>query len=128
MKNPTLSLIICILCSVPTPAWAAESINQADTAWILVSTALVLLMTMPGLALFYGGLVNSKNILSVLLHCLLITCITSILWLTVGYSLAFGDASPYIGGMDKLFMEGVTAESLSGTIPEYLFFAFHNSQ
>ena len=101
-----------------------ETINQADTAWILVSTALVLLMTMPGLALFYGGLVRTKNVLSVLMHCLLIACITSIIWLVCGYSLAFGDSNPYIGGLDKVFLSGITAETLSGTIPEYLFFAF----
>ena len=124
MKNVVLCLTILILLSIPNIAWADDSINQADTAWILVSTALVLLMTMPGLALFYGGLVNEKNILSVLVHCLLITCITSIIWVFSGYSLAFGDASPFIGGMEKFFLQGVDANSLSGSIPEYLFFAF----
>ncbi|MEC7986167.1 MAG: ammonium transporter [Myxococcota bacterium] len=125
MYKCTLYFALAALLFISDTAWAGEeTINQADTAWILVSTALVLLMTMPGLALFYGGLVNAKNILSVLMHCLLITCVTSIIWLVGGYSLAFGEASPYIGGLDKAFLNGVSAGTLSGTIPEYLFFAF----
>lgn len=97
----------------------------ADTAWIIVATALVLFMTLPGLALFYGGLVRSRNVLSVFMHCYAIACLMSVLWLVVGYSIAFGGGtSGYWGGLDKMFLAGVTADSLSGTIPEVLFFAF----
>ena len=99
--------------------------NGADTAWIIVATALVLFMTLPGLALFYGGLVRARNVLSVFMQCYAIACLMSILWLAVGYSIAFGEGSSgYWGGLDKMFLIGVTADSLSGTIPEVLFFAF----
>ena len=97
----------------------------ADTAWIIVATALVLLMTLPGLALFYGGLVRARNVLSVLMHCYALACLMSILWLVAGYSIAFGDGSGGIwGGLGKMFLNGVDATSLSGTLPEVLFFAF----
>jgi len=97
----------------------------ADTAWIIVATALVLFMTLPGLALFYGGLVRSRNVLSVFMHCYAIACLMSVLWLVVGYSIAFGGGtSGYWGGLDKMFLGGVTVDTLSGTIPEVLFFAF----
>ena len=97
----------------------------ADTAWIIVATALVLLMTLPGLALFYGGLVRSRNVLSVFMHCYAIACLMSVLWLVAGYSIAFGPGTSGIwGGLDKMFLNGVTAESPSGTLPEILFFAF----
>ena len=98
--------------------------NGADTAWILVATALVLFMTLPGLALFYGGLVRARNVLSVFMQCFSIACVMSILWLVAGYSIAFGDGNAYWGGLDKAFLNGVTADSVSGTIPEVLFFAF----
>ena len=97
----------------------------ADTAWIIVATALVLFMTLPGLALFYGGLVRARNVLSVFMHCYAIACLMSVLWLAFGYSIAFGGGtSGYWGGLDKMFLAGVTVDSLSGTIPEVLFFAF----
>ncbi|MCV6593089.1 MAG: ammonium transporter [Silicimonas sp.] len=97
----------------------------ADTAWIIVATALVLFMTLPGLALFYGGLVRSRNVLSVFMQCYAIACLMSVLWLACGYSIAFGPGESGIwGGLDKAFLAGVTAESLSGTLPEVLFFAF----
>lgn len=101
--------------------------NGADTAWIIVATALVLFMTLPGLALFYGGLVRSRNVLSVLMQCFAIACVMSVLWLVVGYSIAFGDggaANAYWGGFGKMFLSGITPDTLSGTIPEVLFFAF----
>lgn len=99
--------------------------NGADTAWIIVATALVLFMTLPGLALFYGGLVRARNVLSVFMHCYAIACLMSVLWFAVGYSIAFGGSdSGYWGGYDKMFLAGVTADSLSGTLPEVLFFAF----
>jgi Amt family ammonium transporter len=99
--------------------------NGADTAWIMTATALVLFMTLPGLALFYGGLVRSRNVLSVFMHCYAIACLMSVLWFFVGYSIAFGSGtSGFWGGLDKLGLGGVTADSLSGTLPEILFFAF----
>ena len=98
--------------------------NGADTAFIITATALVLFMTLPGLALFYGGLVRARNVLSVFMHCFAIACLMSILWLAAGYSIAFGSAGPWFGRFEKAFLAGVTAESLSGTLPEVLFFAF----
>ncbi len=97
----------------------------ADTAWIIVATALVLFMTLPGLALFYGGLVRASNVLSVFMHCYAIACLMSVLWLAFGYSIAFGESESGVwGGLGKSFLAGVTADSLSGTLPEVLFFAF----
>ena len=97
----------------------------ADTAWIIVATAFVLLMTLPGLALFYGGLVRSRNVLSVFMHCYAIACLMSVLWLVAGYSIAFGSGtSGYWGGLGKMFLNGVDADTLAGTLPEILFFAF----
>lgn len=99
--------------------------NGADTAWIIVATALVLFMTLPGLALFYGGLVRARNVLSVFMHCFSIACLMSILWLVAGYSIAFGPGESGIwGGLGKAFLNGVDADSLAGTLPEILFFAF----
>lgn len=99
--------------------------NGADTAWIIVATALVLFMTLPGLALFYGGLVRARNVLSVFMQCYAIACLMSILWLVAGYSIAFGDSGSSLwGGLGKMFLAGVTADSLTGTLPEVLFFVF----
>ena len=98
--------------------------NAADTAWIIVATALVLFMTLPGLALFYGGLVRARNVLSVFMQCYAIACLMSVLWLAVGYSIAFGDGGAVWGGLGKAFLAGVTTDSLAGTLPEVLFFAF----
>lgn len=98
--------------------------NGADTAWIIVATALVLFMTLPGLALFYGGLVRARNVLSVFMQCFGIACLMSILWLAVGYSIAFGDGNAYWGGLDKAFLNGITEDTMAGNIPEVLFFAF----
>lgn len=98
--------------------------DSGNTAWILTSTALVLFMTLPGLALFYGGLVRSKNVLSVLMQCISIACLASVLWLAVGYSLAFGDGNQWIGDTSKVFLSGVGRDVLSGDIPETVFFAF----
>ncbi len=101
-------------------------IDSGDTAWILTSTALVLFMTLPGLALFYGGLVQSKNILSVLMQCAAIACLVSVLWIVVGYSLAFSGGNALVGGLSKAFLVGVTRDSVAdGTkIPETLFIMF----
>ena len=96
----------------------------ADTAWIIVATALVLFMSLPGLALFYGGLVRARNVLSVFMHVYAIACLMSVLWLALGYSIAFGDGNAYWGGLGKMFLSGIDADTVSGTLPEVLFFAF----
>jgi Amt family ammonium transporter len=99
-------------------------LDTGNTAWILTSTALVLFMTLPGLALFYAGLVKSKNILSVLMQCIAIACLASLIWLGVGYSMAFSEGSQWVGGLQKAFLSGVEKSSLSGNIPETVFFMF----
>ncbi len=96
----------------------------ADTAWIIVATALVLFMTLPGLSMFYGGLVRSKNVLSVLMQCFAITSMVSVVWLAFGYSLAFDEGNALIGGLTKMFMAGVGENSLTGDIPETVFSMF----
>ena len=96
------------------------SLDGADTAWIMTATALVLFMTLPGLSLFYGGLVRTKNVLSVLMQCFSICCLMSILWLVVGYSLAFGNGGSlnwFIGGLDNILLGGIQESSISGSIP-----------
>jgi Amt family ammonium transporter len=118
---------ILALTAIATPVLAQEALDGADTAWILTSTALVLFMTLPGLAMFYGGLVRANNVLSVLMHCFTIACVVSILWLVVAYSLVFsdgGEANQWIGGLGKAFLAGVGRETLEGTIPESVFFMF----
>ena len=109
---------------MPGLAFAEGGVSGADTAWILTATALVLFMTIPGLSLFYAGLVRSKNVLSVLMQCFALTCLMSVLWYVAGYSLAFSEGSAFVGGLDNLFMAQVTKDSISGTIPEGLFAAF----
>ena len=106
---------------------AAPTLNSGDTAWMLTSTAIVLLMTIPGLALFYGGMVRKKNVLSVVMQCFAICCIITITWFAVGYSLAFTDGggmNSYIGGLSKAFLKGVGIDTLTLTIPESVFFTF----
>ena len=120
------AVLLTTLMSVLPSIVMADELNGADTAWILTSTALVLFMTIPGLALFYAGLVRSKNVLSVLMQCFAITSMASILWFAYGYGLAFGDGgsmNKWIGSIDW-FMSSVTRDSLSGTIPETVFVMF----
>jgi ammonium transporter, Amt family len=119
-----LTLLISIFSFIPSEAFAADKLNSGNTAWIITATALVLFMTMPGLALFYGGLVRSKNVLSVLMQCFAICCVASIVWLVIGYSIAFGGGNAWWGGLSKAFLSGVTTETLSGDIPENVFFMF----
>jgi ammonium transporter, Amt family len=108
-----------------TSAFAEPAVlNTGDTAWVLVSTCLVLMMTVPGLALFYGGLVRKKNVLSTLMQSFAATCLVSLLWVFVGYSLAFSGTDPYIGDTAKLFLNGITPDALTGSIPELLFMVF----
>jgi len=110
---------------VASPVFAADSaIDSGDTAWILTATALVLLMTLPGLALFYAGLVQSKNIVSVLMHHFAIAALMSVLWVIAGYSLAFSGDGAWIGDLANSFMSNITLDSASGTIPESVFAAF----
>lgn len=114
------------LCTV-TPAAHAQALNSGDAAWILTASALVLLMTLPGLALFYAGLVRSINVLSVMMQCATVACVASVLWVALGYSIAFGDggaANAWFGGFGKAFLNGVGADSMAGTIPEVLFCVF----
>ena len=103
---------------------ADSGLQAADTSWILTCTALVLLMTLPGLAMFYGGLVRSKNVLSILLQCFSIAALMSVLWLIVGYSIAFSEGNDYFGGFSKVMFAGVLEETLSGGLPESLFALF----
>ena len=111
----------------PLTAFGQESapqLSDGDTAWILTATALVLFMTLPGLSLFYGGLVRARNLLSVLMHCFSICCVVSVLWLAIAYSLAFAEGTAVIGGLGKMFLAGVGTETLAGSIPEVVFFMF----
>lgn len=98
--------------------------DTGSTAWILTSTALVLFMTMPGLALFYGGLVKSENVLSVLMHCFGIACVASITWLGIGYSIAFSSGNPFFGDLSQIFLLNMARDSIAGEIPESVFFMF----
>ena len=123
-----------VLCSILTflfcgdGAEAAEiALSDGNTAWVMTATALVLFMTLPGLALFYGGLVRSKNVLSVLMHCMAVCSLASVLWLIIVYSLCFGNGGSlgdWIGGLDKFFLSGVGVDSMSGDIPETVYFMF----
>jgi Amt family ammonium transporter len=125
-----------VLLGFPLAAAAEEGLDTGDTAWILASTGLVLFMTIPGLALFYGGLVRTKNVLSVLMQCLALTGLMTVLWLAVGYSLAFDTTGmvegqtnlhSFIGGFGRTFLLGVDSSTLSGSIPEVLFFSFQGT-
>ena len=114
--------LIAFLSFTSFPAFA--DVNNGDTAWILTSTALVLFMTLPGLALFYAGLVNSKNVVSVLMQHFAVACVVSIIWVTLGYSLAFSSGNAWIGDLSNIFMKSIDLETISGTIPESLFATF----
>ena len=103
---------------------AADGLDTGDTAWVMTSTALVLFMTLPGLSLFYAGLVRSRNVLSVLMQCFSIACLVTLLWLVVGYSLAFGEGNFFVGGLGKALFAGVGEDAMSGTIPESAFAMF----
>ena len=119
MKNTLLALLL-----VHAPlALAAEpaKIDTANTAWMLVATVLVLFMTLPGLALFYAGLVRTKNVLSVLMQCFSITCVVTLAWVAVGYSIAFGEGNAWWGGLAKAFLVGIDVKTVKGSIPETVF-------
>jgi Amt family ammonium transporter len=126
MSSTTIKQLILGLFLLPDLA-IAESLNQANTVWILTSTALVLFMTIPGLSLFYAGLVRSKNVLSVLMQCFAITCVVSILWLAGVYSFIFangGELQKFIGGTSKVFLPDINTTVLTGDIPETVYFMF----
>jgi Amt family ammonium transporter len=120
-----MNRIVLCLFLVHAPAVLAQApapkMDPANTAWMLVSAALVLFMTLPGLALFYAGLVRTKNVLSVLMQCFAITCVVTLAWFAVGYSIAFGDGDGFWGGLGKSFFAGIDVKTVKGTIPETLF-------
>jgi Amt family ammonium transporter len=122
--RPVLAVLALLTLGIAGPAFGADELDSGDTAWILVSTALVLFMTVPGLALFYGGLVRTKNVLSVLMQCFALTSVISIVWLAFGYSLAFDSGTPVLGGFGKAFLLGIDSDTMWGSIPEILFFVF----
>jgi ammonium transporter, Amt family len=133
LRSKTGLVAAGLLASAMLPAqsaWAAASINKGDTAWMLMATCLVVFMTIPGLALFYGGLVRSKNVLSVLMQVMVSFCLIAILWVLYGYSLAFTNGSSFIGSFDKAFLNGVTISSMAATfsketyIPELVYIGF----
>ena len=109
---------------IAAPVEEEVKLDTGDTAWILASTALVLLMTIPGLALFYGGMVRKKNVLGTMAHSFVAAAIVSITWVVIGYTLAFGEGNAFIGNLDKIMLSGITTDALTGTIPEILFVIF----
>jgi Amt family ammonium transporter len=119
-------LIFILATFFPSSVMAEETaiLNSGDTAWMLTATALVLFMTIPGLSLFYAGMVRSKNVLSVLMQCFAITSLMTVLWVFYAYSIAFGGEGPYWGGLDKMFLKGISVDTLSGSIPETVFMTF----
>ena len=121
MVRAVIALMALILFS---PLVMADELNAANTSWILTSTALVLFMTIPGLSLFYAGLVRTKNVLSVLVQCFSITCVVSILWLLVGYSLAFSEGNAFIGGFSNVLMGNTLEGTMNGDIPDSVFAMF----
>ena len=118
---PALALGIA---AIPAFAGDEPALDKADTAWIMVAGLLVLFMTIPGIALFYAGMVRKKNMLSTLAQSVAICGLMSILWYAVGYSLAFSEGTPFIGGLSKAFLSGISISTLSGSIPELLFVFF----
>jgi len=128
MKNMMSKIGLMLPAALLTPALAfaedAPTLNSGDTAWMITATALVLMMTLPGLALFYGGMVRKKNVLSMCMQTIAIASLMSVLWVVLGYSLAFGEGTAFIGGLGKAFFSGVGYDTLSGSIPETVFATF----
>ncbi|MFM7272720.1 MAG: ammonium transporter, partial [Gammaproteobacteria bacterium] len=135
MKTLTRLATGAALALLPAFAFAegAPTPDKGDTAWMMTSTLLVIMMTIPGLALFYGGMVRSKNVLSVLMQVFMVFCLATVMWVVYGYSLAFTGGNPFIGGFDKMFLNGVDATTLAATfskgvyIPEYVYVAFQGT-
>ena len=132
--NPAGSVAVEIVATAPAAsasvAVTPPAINKGDTAWMIVATVLVILMVLPGLALFYGGMVRAKNMLSVLMQVFVIFSMTSVLWAIYGYSIAFTEGNAFFGGLSKMFLKGITPDSLAATfskgvyVPEYIYVAF----
>ena len=125
----TLGLVLVGALGAPEGAFAAETpkLDTGDTAWMLTSTALVLMMTIPGVAMFYGGMVRKKNVLATAMQSFAVSCVMTVLWMIIGYSLAFTDGggmNAYVGGLDKILLRGIGVDTLSGTIPETVFMTF----
>lgn len=125
----TLGLVLVGALGAPEGAFAAETpkLDTGDTAWMLTSTALVLMMTIPGVAMFYGGMVRKKNVLATAMQSFAVACVMTVLWMIIGYSLAFTDGggmNAYVGGLDKMLLRGIGVYTLSGTIPETVFMTF----
>ncbi|MDE0885057.1 MAG: ammonium transporter [Myxococcota bacterium] len=123
-STPFAATLALALTALPKAALAEGVIDGGDTAWVMISSALVLLMTLPGLALFYGGLVRVKNILSVLMQCMMAAGLVGVLWVACGYSLAFGEGNRFIGDLSMVMLSGMGPDSVEGTIPTYAFVIF----
>ena len=125
MKTLKTAVNLALIGGLLAPvAASAEGLDGANTGWIITATALVLFMTLPGLSLFYGGLVRSKNVLTILMQCFAICCIASLFWLLIGYSLAFSEGNAFVGGLSNMMLANVSESSLSGNIPETVFVMF----
>ncbi len=128
LKNKGMLAVLVTVITGLLPALAfaddAPKLDTGNTAWMLTSTALVLFMTIPGLALFYAGMVRAKNVLSIMMQCFAITALVTVLWTIAGYSIAFTEGTDYFGGLSKMFLAGVTGDALSGSIPETVFMTF----
>ena len=125
MKLRKMILMVVILLAPFSSAFAADLLNSGDTAWIIVSTALVMMMTPAGLALFYGGMSRYKNLLNTIAMTFVAYCLASVIWMMWGYTLAFGpDKKGIIGGLENLFLTGIGVSSLTGSIPTYVFALF----
>jgi len=126
LSNKVMASVAVMAAAVlPSIVFAEDAVlNSGDTAWMLTATALVLFMTIPGLSLFYAGMARAKNGLSVMMQCFAITAVMTVIWALYGYSIAFGGEGAYWGGLDKLFLSGLTVDSMSGTIPESVFMTF----
>ncbi|MEM9468848.1 MAG: ammonium transporter [Pseudomonadota bacterium] len=124
MSRTLLFIFSAFFICVPHHAYAQDALDSGDTAWLLVSALLVLMMTVPGLALFYGGLVKRDNVLTTLMQAIGVCVVVSVVWPVIGYTLAFTEHSSFVGGLDKFMLSGVTSDSLIGTVPETVFIVF----
>jgi Amt family ammonium transporter len=124
LRAGRLALVGAALASPAAAETAAPGLSAGDTAWMLTASVIVLMMTIPGLALFYGGMVRKKNVLATVMQSFAVCCLATIVWFAIGYSLAFGGEGAYLGGFSKMFLAGVAPDALSGTIPETVFAMF----
>jgi Amt family ammonium transporter len=129
LRHAAIAPIAILTACLSAPAWAQDgpTLDRGDTAWMLTSTALVLLMTIPGLALFYGGMVRKMNVLATVMQAFAVTCLVTVLWMIIGYSLAFTEGNSFIGGLSRFFLAGMGTTATNGlapTIPESVFMTF----